>query len=810
MSTLEKWAERLQTTGDHANAIRLLKTALNFATLHESLYRSLMRSLAHEDRFAECMEVYRNLRLTLWEEMHLQPDPETITLYNALREAYQERAQKQRSPRTPIEAIPEPQKSVPRATTLPNPITPLIGRDSELEEIMALLQDSPIVTISGVGGVGKTRLSLEVAHKVENQSLFADGVVFVSLVALQTPEILPSFIGRALGLSEEATSSISDALEDFFRPREMLLVLDNCEHLIQACAETVFQLLSVAPNLHVLATSRAVLGIGGEQVYPLLPLSVPAANTAYAELAGFPSVRLFIERAKKTVPHFEMVQQDTALMGDLMRQLEGLPLALELAAARLKVLSLQQVTERMSDRFRLLRTTDRVGLRPPPAMEDSVRASYQLLSAEDTPVFRHLCIFTGGFRLDMAEQVCLSADVLEALTHLVESSLVSMTTTKHGETRYVMLETIRQFGADRLREEGEYETLKKRHYQACLDFVLKAREQLTGRDQQLWLHRMDAEQGNWRTALQNASSNQEFANLVNSLLRYWFTAGHLYEGKQWFELALTRLDGVDDGATGRIYNGAGVIAWHHSRFDEGKVSLQKSVALARSVGDLEALAHALNNLSLVTRALFDNESALDAGREALECYRAMKDDWGTARTLSNLGQTADILRRREVAKEYYRQAMVLFEKLGEARGIAYVTMSLAETEIELGHFGAAQGLLEKGIRGFHALEDLYQLAWCLDVMVDYVLALGDTLKATYLHLLFSEFRLRLGSIAGTEERPRPTKRTILLEVLGSDRYEQIALECKEWTVERAVDFALELCALPPPPDANSASENNIE
>ena len=174
-----------------------------------------------------------------------------------------------------------------------------------------------------------------------------------------------------------------------------------------------------------------------------------------------------------------------------------------------------------------------VGLRPPPTMEDSVRASYQLLTPQEALVFRSLCIFTGGFCIEMAEQICPSVDLLDLLTRLVDSSLVSLTTTKHGESRYLMLETIRQFGVERMKEKGEFEALKQRHYNACLDFVKRAREQLTGRDQKLWLNRMESEQGNWRTALQNATSNQEFATLIQTLLRFWFTAGYLFEGKQW-------------------------------------------------------------------------------------------------------------------------------------------------------------------------------------------------------------------------------------------------------------------------------------
>jgi predicted ATPase/DNA-binding SARP family transcriptional activator len=800
LGALERTAERLQEQGNHKSAVHLLREGVVIAPLHESLYRGLMTSLAQDNRFAECMEVYRTLRLRLWEEVNMQPHPETVHLYNRLRANFQEQAQQNQTlrPAIAMEEKSPPSTTRPALNLVPKPLTLLIGREQEMREIEALLEDHALVTLSGMGGVGKTRLVLEIAQRVVQKAQFPDGVVFVSLSGLQTPELLPSFLTRALQIPEQATGVPLDTLCEFLRPKALLLVLDNCEHIVQACAELVFHLLTFAPEVKVLATSREVLALGGEHIYPVRPLPLPSAEAVVQES---PAIRLFVERARQVSPHFSLEEVDTTLLVNLMHLLEGIPLALELAAARLKVLSLQQISERMADRFRLLRTTERAGMRQPMAMEDSVRASYQLLTPEVAQVFRVLSLFSGGFQLEMAEDVGEGLDVLEALTRLVESSLVVLTTAKNGEARYSMLETIRQFGLARLREAGEYDQFAKRHFSACLRFVQEAREQITGSESTLWMERMEAEQPNWTTALLNAPTDHDFLTLVNMLLRYWFTVGHYHEGRRWFDLALERLEGAEPSLCSRIYNGAGIFAWHQARFQVGLEYLEKSVALARAVEDTEALANALNNMQLITRALSDYERAYQAGLEALECYRKMGSAWGMARTCSNLGQTADVLKLRAEAKQFYQEGMKYCEEVGDRRGIAYILVSLAETEIEDQTYSAARPLLEQGIRIFDELSDVFQLAWCMDVLVPYAIGLGDAAKATYMHVLCFELRNRLGSDRATaSERPHLIHLETLTNLVGHDFYEEIVKECKRWSVEQARDFALEVCALTPLPE----------
>ena len=797
LGALERTAERLQAQGDHKSAVHILRAGVIIAPLQESFYRGLMISLAQECRFAECMEVYRTLRLRLWEEVNMQPHPETVQLYNHLRATFQEQAQQHYSPRqsTAIESSAPSSTLRPALNLVPKPLTPLIGREQEMQEVEALLEEHALVTLNGMGGVGKTRLVLEIAQRVVQKAQFPDGVVFVSLSGLQTPELLPSFLIRALQLPEQATGYPLDTLSEFLRPKALLLVMDNCEHIVQACAELVFHLLTFAPEVKVLATSREVLAIGGEHIYPLHPLPIPTVEDV---IQDSPAIRLFVERAQQVSPHFSLEGADVSLLVNLMHLLEGIPLALELAAARLKVLSLQQISERMADRFRLLRTTERVGMRQPMAMEDSVRASYQLLTPEVAEVFRALSLFSGGFRLEMAEEVGENLEVLEALTRLVESSLVVLTTAKNGETRYNMLETIRQFGLARLKEAEEYDRLAKRHFTACLCFVQEAREQITGSESTLWMERMEAEQPNWTSALLHAPSNHDFLTLVSMLLRYWFTVGHYHEGRRWFDLALERLEGVEPALCSRIYNGAGVFAWHQARFTVGLEYLEQSVALARSIGDKEALANALNNMQLITRALSDYERAYQAGLEALECYREMGSAWGMARTYSNLGQTADVLQLRVEAKQFYQEGMKYCEEVGDRRGIAYILVSLAETEIEEQNYVSARSLMEQGIHIFDELSDTFQLAWCMDVLVAYGIGLGDAVKATYMHVLCFELRSRLGSDRSTaSERLHPIDKETLYDLVGRDCYEQVAKECQGWSVEQARDFALEVCALAP-------------
>ena len=373
------------------------------------------------------------------------------------------------------------------AHNLPAELSTFIGRNSELAELTQTLVAGRLTTLTGVGGVGKTRLGLRVANELA--ATFADGVWLVELAGLSDPSLVPRALATVLAVHEQPDRSMTDVLADVLRPRQLLVALDNCEHLIEACAALVVTLLRACPGLHVLATSREALGVPGEQVWPVPPLSLPdpSSGEALRQLEASEAVRLFVARCRDALPGFALAEQNAPAVVEICRRLDGLPLAIELAAARIRGLTPEQIAARLDDRFRLLAGGSRTALPRHRTLRGTIEWSHDLLSEPERILFRRLAVFAGGWTVEAAEGICsgdgiAAEDVLDLLLKLVERSLV-VADRSGPAVRYRMLETIREYAAERLREAGEEAMLRTRHRDCLLAMAERTIWELQGPNQ---------------------------------------------------------------------------------------------------------------------------------------------------------------------------------------------------------------------------------------------------------------------------------------------------------------------------------------
>jgi predicted ATPase/DNA-binding CsgD family transcriptional regulator/predicted negative regulator of RcsB-dependent stress response len=574
----------------------------------------------------------------------------------------------------------------PRWLPLPSPLTPLVGREREIAAVCDLLRHDEVrlVTLTGPGGVGKTRLAIRVAEEVAAD--FPDGIAFVALAPIRDPVHILSAVAHAVGVRAQGERPLSELLTSALIGRATLLVLDNVEHLV-AAAPAVTDLLGACPPIKVLATSREVLRISGEYGYPVPPLALPASGRppSWQELAAAEAVQLFIQRARAARPDLVLTESNAEPIAAICRRLDGLPLALELAAARMRHLSPDALLARLDQRLWLLVG----GARDQPVrlrtMRNAIAWSYDLLGEDEQILFRHLAVFIGGFSLEAAEAVCgpPSAPVLDGLASLIDKSLVQPEGLTRDEPRYGMLETIREFGVERLAASGEEAAAQARHAEYVLDLVEQAWPAISTRtSHEPWMARLAAEHDNLRaglTYLIETGDAEAALRLAGGLYWFWLVHGHLSEGRHWLQRALalpgsanvppgvralallalaTLTHFLGDDATavpqaeealalarraGSGYSAGlsllllGTVLEDRGRYDEAMPPLQEALAQFRTAGDRANEALALLHLAVVTWGRGEIDRAIELGEAALAQHRAIGDRWGTVVALTHLG-----------------------------------------------------------------------------------------------------------------------------------------------------------------------------
>ena len=543
----------LQQLVDYYLKIRDLNAAetavrqqLALDNLQEAAHRKLLEILAQNGRRQEALIHYNSLSQLLLEELAIEPEPETISLIEAIRAGETVKT----PPVSPQQSLRQESKSKQINHNLPQRLTSFIGRETEVEAIAELLVQNRLVMLMGVGGIGKTTLSIQMGHQLGET--FPDGVWLVDLVPISDPVLLPQTVAYALGLRESSDRPISDILFDFLKDKEILLILDNCEHIIQAAAHFSELSLQACSRLKILANSREKLDIVGEIPFYVPPLSIPEIlkTETWTQWHQYEAVCLFVERAKTVLPTFQVTQDNIEPLVQICQQLDGIPLALELAAARIKMLSIQQISARLDDRFRLLTGGGRTTVPRQQTLRALVDWSWELLSETEQALLQRLSVFAGGMNLNAVEAVCAGDgldvyELLDLLTSLVNKSLVVVRREQGQEARYHLLETIRHYAQERLAEAGQTEKFRDRHLAYFWQVAAQAEQELVKPDQAAWIKMLERELDNIRAALRWARKTDIEAGLqiMTTLWRFWLF-GYLREAESWLEKLFAKGDTI--------------------------------------------------------------------------------------------------------------------------------------------------------------------------------------------------------------------------------------------------------------------------
>ena len=578
---------------------------------------------------------------------------------------------------------------------LPLQLTSFVGREREMAEVRRLLALTRLLTLTGAGGCGKTRLALHVAETTSSD--YADGVYFVSLAPITDPGLVVSTIAQALGVREQGNRPLLDGLQDLLREKQLLLLLDNFEQLISA-APVVAGLLVAAPHLKVLVTSRASLHLSGEREFVVPPLSLPDLRNLLPpdRLLHFAAVHLFIERAQAVQSDFTITEENAAAIAAICHQVDGLPLAIELAAGRSKLFPPQALLSRLTNRLKLLVG----GARDLPSRQQTLRGtiawSYDLLDETEKRLFRRLAVFVGGCTLEAAEAVCnihrdLGVDVLDTVESLVDKSLLRQETQTDGEPRLLILETIREYALERLADSGEADAMRRKHATFFLALAEEAYPRMFSAELSTWYRRLEIEHNNLRAALQWTLEHQEAEmglRLAGALSRFWRTHNHVREGRNWFKQVLAQSGAqAHTAARARALRGAGLLVTVHGDFPEAYQLLEESVLIGREVGA--------------------------AGRRDL------------AHALALLGHVTILQGNPNVARELAGEGLRLFQEVGEVWGTAFSLYYLGRATLELGDPVAAQALLEESVKLFRILGDRQISVLPLDALGLIALQQGD-------------------------------------------------------------------------------------
>jgi len=587
---------------------------------------------------------------------------------------------------------------------LPQQATTFVGREREIADVRKALGTTRLLTLVGTGGIGKTRLSLQVAADVLDG--YPDGVWFVELAPLTDERMVAQAVASVLGVEEERGRSVVDALVEHVADRQLLLVLDNCEHLVGACAALAEQLLRSGPHVRILASSREPLRVSGEASFPVPALSVPASQgpVAVEALAQSPAVRLFVDRATAVTPAFRLTDRNAGAVAEICRHLDGIPLAIELAAARVRALSVETIAARLGDRFGLLTGGSRAALPRQQTLRALIDWSHDLLTEPERVLFRRLAVFAGSWTLEAAEAIGAGdglqpGDVLDRLTALVDKSLVTL----DPETgRYGLLGTIRDYAHERLETSGEIEPVRSRHLAFYLGLVERAKPELAGSNHAAWLARLDPERENLLAAhawCDHAEGGADFGmRLGNAVKAYWFSRGLLGLGRRVTEEALART-GARQRNLGRcaMLAAAGQFAYLMGRYVEAEGHLRESVAIAREIGDRRRLAAALPTLGLAYLGQGNPAKAREHLEEALAVSRELGDKAHTAVGLNALAEFHRLQGNPDMARPLHEQVLALARELKDADGVATCLLNLAMGAIGTGSAESAREMLVEAL-----------------------------------------------------------------------------------------------------------------
>jgi predicted ATPase/DNA-binding SARP family transcriptional activator len=696
IATLLDVARRHEARGELRMAMDLLNRAVEADPLREDAHTGLMRLYASTGQRGRALRQFRELREALATELDAEPDEDNRKMHEAIVAGRYGDADGAAAE----EALAAPRHNLPLA------LTSFIGRRQELDDIARLLRQTRLLTLVGVGGAGKTRLALRAGWNL--LTTYRDGVWVIQLASLSDPERLPRLVAGTLGLEDESEGPIIDRIIDRLRGDHALLILDNCEHLPAACRDLSFALLSRCPELQILATSRTRLGLTGEMALTVNPLAHPPVDDlSLQELAGFDAVQLFVERARFRQPAFSLTPATAPGIQRICSLVEGIPLAVELAASRVGTLGVDHIAARLAESGELLSTDDRSGNPRHHNLAATLDWSYSLLEPAAQTLFRRLAVFSGGWTIEDAEQF-IGDDlggpgaVLELLSRLADSSLVVVEGASEGTVRYRLLEPVRQHAQRLLRTRGAESEARRRHALVYLQLAEQAGPELRGAQARRWFARIDANLDNIRAAfrwtLDGPGGIQNGLRVAGVFWRYWFSRGHLNEGREITRKLLIKAEAepdIDPGTLAAAYNAAGAMAFYQTDEEEALAHYRQSLRLRRQIGDQRGTAATLSNIGLVLKDQGEHAAAIDCFEESRRIFAALEDTRGLGSTLGNIGILYQELGDLARAQSFLEESLALIRVRGDA---PMTTLNnLGALAIEQGDYPRARALLEESL-----------------------------------------------------------------------------------------------------------------
>jgi predicted ATPase/DNA-binding SARP family transcriptional activator len=668
----------------------------------EPAYRAVMTAHAAKGDMSKVAAIYERCLKSL-REFGMEPSEQTKALYANLKAGKE----------TPKDASVSTKPFVKESSSnIPVPLTSFIGREKELQEIARRLSSSRLLTLTGPGGVGKTRLAVQTAHNSIKK--FKDGVFWVGLVGLSDENLIPQAIAGSLNVREVPDQPLIETLKTYLKPKEVLLVIDNCEHLIRVCAQVAEQLLAACPKLTILATSIEALGLFHETIWqvPSLPLPETQRTLSLKDLREFASIKLFQERASNAKAGFVLDERNAFSIAQICRHLDGMPLAIELAAARIKVLSADEIASRLDNRFSLLTAGSRTAVPRHQTLRATIDWSYDLLTEAERSLLRRLSVFAGGFTLEAAEAVCgyedvKRSDILDLLGRLVDKSLVIAEGYGLGETRYRLLETIRQYALEKLTEIGEEaREIRNRHSEFFVKWIEAVEPNIFGSDSAIWFQRLEKELDNIRAAM-DWSTN--YGNAVNTLriagaiATFWFLFVFSLSLSEWHNRvrqALARPEGLERTvARAKALNGIGFLLWVEMYPIDIRLELEEALAIAREHEDNWNVAAALRNLGLFASVRGTFVEARTFFLQSLKAWREMvpADKMEIGRTLMFLGDAALTHHETEQAHSVFEESIEILRDFGNQNLMAMSVRRLGQLALRGGDYEKAARLCKESL-----------------------------------------------------------------------------------------------------------------
>ncbi len=836
LSALRRLVRALAQTRDYDQAIDYAWRAVRADPLREEAHRNLMRLYLAIGRPAAAQQQYRELEHLLKTELNVAPSAATQEIAKQVLQSSAPAASSAPPAPTPTPASSAEPTSSPasRARPLPAPLTRFFGREEEVALLLERVQDPNLrlITLIGPGGTGKTRLVLETMRRL--QTVFAGQIWAVALADVEAAEHIKSILLDTIVPLRDSTEDPLGQIAAAIGDRPAFLALDNFEQVVEEGATIVYELLTAVPTLTCLVTSRQRLNLSGEYEFPVLPLPTPTLPGTPERLLEFASVQLFVDRARAARPDFQVTRANAAAIAALCHQLEGLPLAIELAAAWSPNLSPAQILQRLSRRFELLTSRNKDVPMRHRSLRAAIEGSFRLLSPELQHFFACLSVFRGGWTVEAAETLCNAPAALDYLVQLRERSLIQATDVG-GERRFRMLETLREYATEQLQAE-EAASLARQHAEFYLSLAEEADPQLLGTEQAVWLERLEWEHENLRAALAwclSAGGDKALGlRLACSLWRFWFVRGYLLEGRSWLENALepgaeaadvlrakalhalgTLTWNLGDYAAARGYYEAcltlrrlvkdeqgqastlgnlGVVALHQGDYARAQSLFEESLALCQKLGDQRGTANALLNLGNIAADQEDHARAQTLYAQSLPLFRTLGDRQGIANLLSNLGASAREQGDLARARLLFEESLTTLQELGARQGIAITLGNLGSVATDQKDFASAQSFHQQSLNLFRDLGDRHGITYALQAFATLFAAQGLMIQAVRLFGAVESLRMEIGApLPPSEQKASARILDRVRSTLDTQLFEAAWTEGRTLTLDQAITRALE-------------------